>query len=268
MPRMATIRRPLPSKRVTISPVSPRSNASGFTRIRVRSIRLLSGRESGSAGRLRAIAGGAGGPLDVAVGRSRLARRRWTRRGRTRRRSSGGAAGPRAPAFRRDLPNLGLTVGADLPARIERLAADRAWLLQAAQAARAAEEGLLDLEAAVLARLVLEAREAGLGGGDLELPLTHVLEELGRPHDDVDDRPDEGEQRCGRRAADEHWVGDPAAGVRERPVDQRKPDHDEEQQQQVDREVQPVVIDAEDGEDAHRIGECSALPYRKSRPNA
>src|SRR4051794_11479115 len=34
---IATILRPLRSKRATISPVRPRSNASGFTRIRVRS---------------------------------------------------------------------------------------------------------------------------------------------------------------------------------------------------------------------------------------
>src|SRR3954470_9506273 len=34
---MATIFMPLRSKRATISPVRPRSNASGFTRIRVRS---------------------------------------------------------------------------------------------------------------------------------------------------------------------------------------------------------------------------------------
>src|SRR3954451_22955513 len=42
--RMATIRRPLRSKRAMISPVRPRANASGLTRMRVRSIRVPFGK--------------------------------------------------------------------------------------------------------------------------------------------------------------------------------------------------------------------------------
>ena len=65
--------------------------------------------------------------------------------------------GSRPPPCLR-LADLGLAVGADLPARVERLPADGARLLQPAQAARAAEKALLDLEPAVLAVLVLEFR--------------------------------------------------------------------------------------------------------------
>src|ERR687890_518517 len=106
---IAAIRRPLRSKRARISPVRPRPNASGFTRIRVRSISRRTG-------------GGRGGR----------------------------APRPRAAALGR-LADLGLAVGADLPARVERLPAHSAGLLEPPQAARAAEEGPLDVEAAVRA---------------------------------------------------------------------------------------------------------------------
>src|SRR3954447_23114320 len=49
----ATMRRPLRSKRATISPVRPRAKASGFTRMRVRSMRpgrLAAGRRSADGG--------------------------------------------------------------------------------------------------------------------------------------------------------------------------------------------------------------------------
>ena len=46
----AASRRPLRSKRAMISPVSPRANASGLTRIRVRSIGWMSPRSSGGSG--------------------------------------------------------------------------------------------------------------------------------------------------------------------------------------------------------------------------
>src|SRR4051812_20024151 len=58
----ATIRRPLRSKRAMISPVRPRVNASGFTRMRVRSMRLRCG--SGWA------AGGGGGGVGAGGGRA------------------------------------------------------------------------------------------------------------------------------------------------------------------------------------------------------
>src|SRR6185295_15644893 len=101
-------------------------------------------------------------------------------------RRRGGAARP-PPRSLAGLAHLRLAVGADLPARIERLAADGAGLLQPPEAARAAEERLLDLEAAVLAVLMLDVGEPRLRGRHLELPLAHVVEVLGRSHDQVDD---------------------------------------------------------------------------------
>ena len=98
---------------------------------------------------------------------------------------------------------------------------------------------------------VLDAVEPRLRGGDLEVALAHVREVLRRAHDQVDDRPDEREQRGRGGAAHQQRIRDAAAGVREGPVDQRQPDDDEEQQQQVYCQVQPVVLDAEDGESAH-----------------
>ena len=240
---IATMTRPLRSKRAMTSPVRPRSNASGLTRISVRSM---------AAGRLGTVTAGARRALDgCALGCVARARRgpRLTRRHRSGRRR-GGAARP--PSRRlAGLAHLGLAVRADLPARVERLAADGARLLQPPQAARAAEERLLDLEAAVLAVLMLDVGEPRLRGRDLELPLAHVVEVLRRAHDQVDDRPDEREQRRRRGARDQHRIGDPAVSVAPRPVDEREPDHHEEQQQQVDRKVQPAVFDAEQGDGAH-----------------
>src|ERR671917_180977 len=149
---MATIVRPLRSKRARISPVRRRSKASGFTRIRVRSIDLLSGQ-------------GAGGREDshpCAAGRA----------GRF------GAAGTGAARLGRRLTDFGLAVGADLPARIQRAGADGAGFLEAAQAARAAQEVVLHVVPAVGALGVLQAREPRLGRRDLELALAHVLEVL------------------------------------------------------------------------------------------
>ena len=147
--------------------------------------------------------------------------------------------------------HLGLAVGADLPARVQRLAAGGARLLEAVHAAGADQERLLDLVVAVGAGLVLDAGQARLGGGDLQLALAHVLEVLGRAHDQVDDRAQEREQRRRGGAGHDHGVFDPALGVRVGPPDQREIHDHQEQQQQVDRKVQPVVRDAEDGEGAH-----------------
>src|SRR5829696_10406892 len=95
------------------------------------------------ARRLRAVAARAGGPLRGAFGRlpGRLG---GPGRGRPWGRPTAGwrrAARTRAAALRR-LAHLGLAVGADLPARVERLAADGARLLEPAQAAGAAQERL------------------------------------------------------------------------------------------------------------------------------
>jgi hypothetical protein len=99
--------------------------------------------------------------------------------------------------------------------------------------------------------LLLQVRKPGLRRGDLELALAHVLEVLGRAHDQVHDRPDEREQRSRRGARDEHRVRDPAVSVGEGPVDQREPDHHEEQEKQVDGQCQPTVLDAEQGYRTH-----------------
>src|SRR3954451_11192143 len=98
----AAIRSPLRSKRAMSSPVRPRSNASGLTRISVLSIDLLSWGLRLGVGR--------GGLLDRGV---RGAYR--TRRG------SGSAPVPWAAGLRGGLSDFGLAVGADLPARVERL---------------------------------------------------------------------------------------------------------------------------------------------------
>ena len=51
--------------------------------------------------------------------------------------------------------------------------------------------------------------------------------------------------------ADQHRVVDAAAGVGERPEDQRHPDDEQHEDQDVDRRVDAVVVDAEDAESQH-----------------
>src|SRR3954468_16541239 len=94
----AAIRRPLRSKRAMISPVRLRANASGLTRMRVRSMNFLSIR-------VRAA---------VAAGR------RWLGHDGL---FGGAAATAAARGGRRDGAGLGLAVGAQLPRRVDRLAA-------------------------------------------------------------------------------------------------------------------------------------------------
>src|SRR3954468_10236251 len=153
----ATMRKPLRSKRAITSPVRPRANASGFTRIRVLSKASPSCVGGSGAGRTlaRALA------TALAARRRRLGRpasgwrvgRVGTGRGRR-----GGAAGAssRGRRLRGGLRvrHLRLAVRADLPQRVERLATRLAGLLQPSQAARAAQEGLLHLEPAVRAALL------------------------------------------------------------------------------------------------------------------
>src|SRR3954469_8314966 len=106
---IATIFRPLRSKRAMISPVRPRANASGLTRMRVRSTGSPSSRCSEFAG--------LDGRLFVL----------------------GTPAPARAP--RRDRArHLGLAVRADRPRRVQRLAAGDARVLELAHAVRAAQE--------------------------------------------------------------------------------------------------------------------------------
>ena len=94
-------------------------------------------------------------------------------------------------------------------------------------------------------------RKARLGGLHLDLPLADVLQILGGTNDHVNDRAHEREQRRGGRATDEHRIGDPAAGVGVGPIDERQPNHDEEQDDQIRREIEPAALDAEDGEGEH-----------------
>ena len=167
------------------------------------------------------------------------------------------AAATAAPRRGRRHAELGLAVRADRPRRIERLLAARARIPQLAQAARAAQEVALHDVVAVRAQRVVKLCQARLGGLDLQLALAHVREVLRRAHDRVDDRAHEREQRRGGGTADQHRVGDAPPGVRVGPVDQREPDDDQEENQQVDGQVQSVVVDPEDGWHHHDAGECS-----------
>src|SRR4051794_4195855 len=142
----ATIRRPLRSKRAMISPVRPRANASGLTRMRVRSMGgcvLLGGLLRGRLVR--------GGGLE---GGSRLGRELLV----------GGRSPPPAAGRRRDAGDLGLAVRADAPVGIERLATARARVLELAQTARAAQEVLLDFRVAMRAEEVVQRMQSRLGG--------------------------------------------------------------------------------------------------------
>src|SRR6478672_2093057 len=100
----ATMRRPLRSKRARISPVRPRANASGLTRMRVRSTEGGSLREwlrwVRRAGTLRARLADRGRLGEVA-----------------------GPAAAAAPRLRRHARDLGLAERADLPRGIQRLGA-------------------------------------------------------------------------------------------------------------------------------------------------
>src|SRR6188472_3712300 len=169
MCRSATMRRPLRSKRAMISPVSPRANASGLTRMSVRSIGSLP---------------------------SGLLRWRLEGRGRLGFELLGARPAPATAARRwRDARDLGLAVRADPPRRVERLAAVQARVLELAHAVRAAQELLLDLVVTVRAEDVVHRMHPRLGGLHLQLALAHVLEVFGWSHDHVDDRADEREQR-------------------------------------------------------------------------
>src|SRR4051794_18035699 len=148
--RMATIFRPLRSKRATISPVRPRAKASGLTRMRVRSTELLSFRIGAFALRSSVRRPAAVHPCDPAVGtadrRATLLCRRFGRHGRLIR---GLAATAPTCRGRRAGARLGLAVGAQLPGRVDRLPAAEAGVLELAHAARAAQVVGLDLVVAV-----------------------------------------------------------------------------------------------------------------------
>ena len=252
-----------------ISPVRPRSKASGLTRIRVR---LMDGAGSFRFGRsLR----GRGAPraLDRRAARSwqlavaALAPLAWP---------SARAGGARLSR----LPALGARLLAAWPARCAAVPRARRRRPRPRSTGRPSSAGRAACRSSRTAPCSLRrqlgqrrklgstscAAVAGSAGcraarGAPRRPAisssrsSHVLEVLRRAHDRVDDRPDEREQRGRRRAADQHRVVDAPARVRVGPVDQREPDHDQEEDQQVDGQVEAVVLDAEEGE-GHAMG-CS-----------
>src|SRR5688572_25825073 len=266
------MRRPLRSKRARISPVRARSKASGLTRISVCDM-PGSGIVLGAA---LGAAAGAGGLLALAArrGRRRLGGARGRPRGpwlgclRGAVLGGGSAARGTLPRRRRVLarprrrraPVLGLrlapraagqgrlAVRAERPARVDGLAAALAGVLEAALAVGAPQVGLLYGEVAVGAGQLGQLAHAQLGGLDLDLALARVLEVLRRAQDRVDRRANEGEERCRRGAEDEDRVADPPAGVEVGVGDQREPENDEHQDEEVRGQIEAVVFDAEDRE--------------------
>ena len=122
--------RPLRSKRAMISPVRPRANASGLTRISVFPWPSSVSASSGDATVSPVAAGSATG--SAALGPSRLGGDR-----RLVRRLAAGAGGVRRRGRR---ARLGLAERADAPRGVDRLRARVAALLELAHAARAAQE--------------------------------------------------------------------------------------------------------------------------------
>ena len=244
----ATMRRPLRSKRAMISPVRPRANASGLTRMRVRSMGVSPpGGFVSRARRRRRLVRRRGALLDLA-GRLAAARRRGTgacpapRPRSTGRSATAGSSG--LPQFAHGSLSLRMQFG------------QRRKSFSTCCVAVRAERGS-------------RSPQARLGRLHLELALAHVVEVLGRAHDHVDDRADEREeQRRERRAADEHRVVDPPAGVGVRPVHEREPDHDRKRIEQVDGQVQAVAVDAEDGEHDRAESAVGAAARRTLRGTA
>src|SRR4029450_6741707 len=148
----AMMRRPLRSKRATISPVSPRANASGLTRMRVRSMWGGSPWGAPLRGRLEGRPR-LGLELDLLGARA--------------------APAPAAARRGRDARDLGLAVRADPPRRVQRLGAVGARVLELAHAAGAAQEVALDLGVAVRAQEEVQRVQPRLGGLHLELALAH-----------------------------------------------------------------------------------------------
>src|SRR3954454_1402222 len=143
---IATIRRPLRSKRATISPVRPRANASGLTRINVRSMGGECVSDACGATRRRWRPPRARTPRCPSARRWPPSPGRW----------SAGGAGARWTAWR---VRLRLAERAHAPGRVDRLAARVAALLELAHAARAAQGGRVDLVVAVRGEVVGERGE-------------------------------------------------------------------------------------------------------------
>src|SRR5215216_7127056 len=155
--RMAVIFRPLFSNRRMISPVRPRAKASGFTRMRVRSMWSFDSGVSRSGRRFndRPRPTFETPPSEPSSLRATLRRRCVVRDRRLIRRL---ATSPAACGRGRGGAGLRLAVGAELPGGVDRLPARVAGVLELAHAARAAQVVALDLVVAVRAQLVVEVR--------------------------------------------------------------------------------------------------------------
>src|SRR3954451_9597512 len=217
----AAIRNPLRSKRATTSPVRARSKASGLTKIRVR----LTGGAPLLLGWL--------GPFSRLRRSFPAARRGLTLR--LRLALFGVTTSEARPLLA--AAEVGLAVGAEAPARIDRLAAGRARILEAAMAVRAAQVFLLDRVLAVGAALLAQLPHPQLGGFDLQLALVRVLQVLRWPHDRVDGGADEGEEGGDGGAGDQEGVRDAPAGVEVGVDDQRQPEDDQQQQEEGGDEI-------------------------------
>src|SRR4051794_4782882 len=174
-----------------------------------------------------------------------------------------------ATAARRLARDLRLAVRAELPLRVQRPGADLAGVLELAQAVRAAQERLLDLVLTMRAEVDVLLVQARLDDLDLQLALADVLQVLRRPDDHVDDRPGEREEEGGTgRGGDEERILDPAAGVGEGVVDEREPDDDEYEDQELERGVQRVALDPEDGGGHHGFAEGYPARLQEESPEA
>ncbi len=99
-----------------------------------------------------------------------------------------------------------------------------------------------------MAGRVLEVTEPHFGFLDLGLALADVVEELRRPEDRVDERPDVREERGCSGAAHQERVGDSPACVGEGEHDEGDPDRNQNQDHQRRGQVQSSVFNSEDGE--------------------
>ncbi len=135
--------------------------------------------------------------------------------------------------------------GQRLQRGIDRLAARLAWILDARSAVGAAQVGALDRVLAVRAGVLLELPYAKLRGADLEFSLAAVLQELRRAENRVDDHAYEGEKRRNGGATHEDGILETALGVEVRIGDESQVDDHQKQDQEVDRQVDTVVLDAE-----------------------
>jgi hypothetical protein len=136
--------------------------------------------------------------------------------------------------------------GADRPARVDRLFTRGAGVLEPALALRTAHIRRLDWEGAARAGKLFELAHSQLGCLDLELSLVGVFEKLRRSHDGVDGGAQIWDECTDRRDTDQEGVGDASPGVEIRVDDQRQPDNDQHEDEEVDDQIEAVVADTED----------------------